>query len=155
RQDHFYFIGNDSLEWIKPTEKPYILIFHDESTFRSNEQSHSRWMKRDQYPFISKGKGKSLIVSDFLVAHCSCPFFYLNEDEWEKAIEKYPSLLESHGIKLSSCRHCPYDELKWVDDQLNEFSLSCFFQDGPLKGESKGLRQIALELGYELDPKIQ
>ncbi|RNA02523.1 hypothetical protein BpHYR1_001640, partial [Brachionus plicatilis] len=99
RQDHFYFIVNDSLEWIKPIEKPYILIFHDESTFRSNEQSHSRWMKRDQYPFISKGKGKSLMVSDFLVAHCSCPFFYLNEDEWEKAIEKYPSLLESHGIK--------------------------------------------------------
>ncbi|RNA25338.1 hypothetical protein BpHYR1_049711 [Brachionus plicatilis] len=142
------------------------------------------------------------MVYDFLVAHCSCPFFYLNEDEWEKAIEKYPSLLESHGIKyeertctgsvvpgqdgyfdnksilnqferlfqmlefkkefnfpikheLSSCRHCPYDELKWVDDQLNEFSLSCFFQDGPLKGESKGLRQKALKLGYELDPKIR
>ena len=55
RKDHFYYIGNDSLEWKKPIEKPSILIFHDESTFRSNEQSHSRWRKRDQYPFISKG----------------------------------------------------------------------------------------------------
>ena len=38
------------------------------------------------------------MVSDFLVAHPSCPFFSLNEEEWEKAIEKYPSLLETHGI---------------------------------------------------------
>ncbi|RNA24472.1 hypothetical protein BpHYR1_051897 [Brachionus plicatilis] len=38
------------------------------------------------------------MVSDFLVAHSSCPIFYLNEDEWKKAIEKYPYLLESHGI---------------------------------------------------------
>lgn len=33
--------------------------------------------------------------------------------------------------------------------------MNCFFQDGPLKGKSKGLRQIALELGYELDPKLK
>lgn len=74
RQDHYYFIGNNSLEWKKPIEKPYILIFHDESTFRSNEQSHSRWMKRDQYPFISKGYliciiSKLILVSILTLHH--------------------------------------------------------------------------------------
>jgi len=45
------------------------------------------------------------MVSDLLIAHPSCPFFYLNEEEWKDAIKKYPSLLESHGIKYED-RSC-------------------------------------------------
>jgi hypothetical protein len=55
RRDHYYLIGNDSIDWIHPIEKPCIMIFHDESTFRSSEQSHSRWMKKGYHPFLSKG----------------------------------------------------------------------------------------------------
>ncbi|RNA06686.1 hypothetical protein BpHYR1_012666 [Brachionus plicatilis] len=94
-------------------------------------------------------KGKSLMVSDFLVAHSSCPFFYLNEDEWEKAIEKYSSLLEYHGIKYEE-RTCTGSVVPGQDDYHHVDTVH-----GPLKGESNGLRQIALEFGYELDPKIR
>lgn len=38
------------------------------------------------------------MVSEFLVAHPSSPFFYLNETEWEKATKKYPSLLNNNGL---------------------------------------------------------
>lgn len=55
RRDHYYLIDDTSLKWKEPIEKPCVIIFHDESTFRSHEQSHSRWMKRGHYPFISKG----------------------------------------------------------------------------------------------------
>lgn len=35
------------------------------------------------------------MISDFLVAHPSSPFFRLNDEEWSRAIEKYPSLNET------------------------------------------------------------
>ena len=38
------------------------------------------------------------MVSDFLEAHPSSPFFSLNENEWTKATSKYPSLLVDHGV---------------------------------------------------------
>ena len=86
----------DSLDkkWIKPIEKPCVLMFHDESTFRCGEQLTKRWFKKGNEPFISKGRGKSLMVSDFLVSHPSGPFFYLNEAEWSECIEVYPEIQE-------------------------------------------------------------
>lgn len=62
------------------------------------------------------------MVSDFLVAHCSCSFFYLNEDEWEKAIEKYPSLLESHGIKYEE-RTCTGSVVPGQDGYFDNKSI--------------------------------
>ena len=38
------------------------------------------------------------MISDFLVSHPSGPFFYLNENELNKAIQKYPSLLNHKGV---------------------------------------------------------
>ena len=38
------------------------------------------------------------MISDFLVAHSSFPFFSLNECEWNQAVRKYPSLLNRNGI---------------------------------------------------------
>ncbi|CAF3485164.1 unnamed protein product [Rotaria socialis] len=39
------------------------------------------------------------MVSDFLVQHPSGPFFQLDEQEWMKAIRKYPELLIDDGIR--------------------------------------------------------
>lgn len=33
--------------------------------------------------------------------------------------------------------------------------LELFFNDGPMKGKSKGLKQITIELGYDLSSKIK
>lgn len=68
------------------------LLVHDESTFRSGEVSPKRWFFRENTPFFSKGRGRSHMVSDFLVQHPSGPFFELCEDEWKQATAKYKSL---------------------------------------------------------------
>lgn len=40
------------------------------------------------------------MLSDFLVAHPSGPFFSLNDDEWSRAVSKYMSFLNNHGINF-------------------------------------------------------
>ena len=74
------------------------LQVHDESTFRSGEVSPKRWFFKENVPFFSKGRGRSHMVSDFLVEHPSGPFFELSEQEWKLATEKYKTLTENSGI---------------------------------------------------------
>ncbi|CAF1349103.1 unnamed protein product [Rotaria sordida] len=71
---------------------------HDESTFQSGEMSTKRWLYYDQAPFYSKGRGKSNMLSDFLVMHSSGLFFQLIPVEYDKALEKYPELDEEQDI---------------------------------------------------------
>ena len=43
---------------------------------------------------ILEGRGRSYMVSDFMVMHPSGPFFYLNDSVWNEGILKYPELDE-------------------------------------------------------------
>ena len=54
RQDHYYRVDENNM-WILPTEKPCVLIFHDESTFKSGEVAYKRWMKDVFERFYNKG----------------------------------------------------------------------------------------------------
>lgn len=74
------------------------MLGHDESTFRSGEVSSKRWLSKETTSFFSKGRGRSLMISDFMVCHPSGPFFNLNNDEWQRAIAKYPELLQNNYI---------------------------------------------------------
>lgn len=153
------------------------------------------------------------MISDFLVQHPSNPFFYLNDDEWNEAIEQYPSLLQiadvdyvdksatasvnigsncyfdnsiildqferlfqmlqfkreyrNHDIELlvdnarthtaksyslndfgkSVGTRCPVNTITYYDENGLRQSISCYFTTGPNRGKSKGLLQIANELG--------
>ena len=60
--------------------------------------STKRWLFGDQAPFYSKGRGRSNMLSDFLVMHQSGPFFQLSSVEYDKALEKYPELGEEQDI---------------------------------------------------------
>ena len=105
RKEHYYTISDkecSNINWVQPVEKPCVLIFHDESTFRCGEQQKKRWHCSEKEPFISKGRGKSLMVSDFMVAHPSGPFFSLTDIEMERCINKYPSVETFHGINYLS-----------------------------------------------------
>ncbi len=56
RKDHYYSISDNecsSITWIHPIEKPSVLIFHDESTFRCGEQQNNRWHYLEKEPCIS------------------------------------------------------------------------------------------------------
>ena len=98
-KEHYYRIDEKTNEWIMPTLEPWRLVsYHDESNYCCNEQSPKKWFKDGCEPFVSKGRGRSLMVSDFLVSHPSGPFFTLNEKEWKAATKRYPSLLEDQGI---------------------------------------------------------
>ena len=99
RKNHYYTLSDDEMPvWISPTERPCILLCHDESTFRSGEVSAERWIMNDSSVFYSKGRGRSYMVSDFLVQHPSGPFFSLNDSEWAEAIKKYPILNQSKDV---------------------------------------------------------
>jgi len=185
---------------------------HDESTFRSGEISAKRWMMNDNYGFFSKGRGRSYMVSDFLVQHPSGPFFSLNEDEWKEAIKKYPNLdqisdveyversatasinigtdyyfdnntileqferlfqmlqfkkdFQNHDIEIvvdnarthtakmyslndfgkSVGTRCPVETITYYDENGFTKIIDCYFKNGPHRGKSKGLLEIANEL---------
>lgn len=42
RKCHYYTIDSEN-NWVMPIERPWILAFHDESNFRSGEQSSKRF----------------------------------------------------------------------------------------------------------------
>ncbi|CAF3858213.1 unnamed protein product, partial [Rotaria sp. Silwood1] len=94
RKNSYYLISEGAQpKWQMPTTgTPTILLFHDESTFRSGEVSAKRWVFDGQSPFYSKGRGRSNMLSEFLVMHKSGPFFQLSPAEYEKALHKYPEL---------------------------------------------------------------
>jgi hypothetical protein len=50
-------------------------------------------------PLFSKARGQSYMVSDFLVAHPSGPYFSLSKTEFERATTRYPQSLS--GTNLS------------------------------------------------------
>ena len=60
--------------------------------------SAKRWLYSDQTPFYSKDRGRSNMLSEFLVMHPPGPFFHLSQTEYEKALEKYPELDEPEDI---------------------------------------------------------
>ncbi|CAF1656724.1 unnamed protein product [Rotaria magnacalcarata] len=95
RKDSFYTVSDDPQlpGWQVPTKQnPSIILFHDESTFKSGKVAPKRWFFGDSAPFYSKSKGRSNMISDFVVAHPSGPFFSLNPVEYARALQKYHQL---------------------------------------------------------------
>ncbi len=55
RKMHYFIIDDEKNTWITPSYKPCIILFHDESTFRSGEQYFRRLFKENNEPFCNKG----------------------------------------------------------------------------------------------------
>jgi hypothetical protein len=51
------------------TQRPIIMLTHDESTFQTNDGRTHEWMKEDENPLRSKGRGRGIMVSDFLLPY--------------------------------------------------------------------------------------
>ena len=45
-------------EWVLPNEWPCVLVSHDETTFRSGEQSTKRWQIDGSEVFFNKGSNE-------------------------------------------------------------------------------------------------
>ena len=51
-----------------PSEKPLVLVTHNESTFNANDGKRQGWMKKGEQPLRQKGKGRGIVVSGFLTS---------------------------------------------------------------------------------------
>ncbi len=106
KTNYYNLSEDDGCNFIQPQRKedvPFkrtILISHDESTFRSGDTSKFKWMFPGKEPLFSKGRKRSLMVSDFVFLHPSGPFFELSDDEWLSACRDYPELEEESGLEF-------------------------------------------------------
>ena len=50
-------------------EKRLVVIYHDESSFHSNEGQLWKWTEQDKLAIRPKGQGRGLMVSDFIEEH--------------------------------------------------------------------------------------
>ena len=53
---------------LPPQEKPHILVTHNESTFNANDGKQNLRIEEGKQPIRPKGKGKEIMVSDFITA---------------------------------------------------------------------------------------
>jgi hypothetical protein len=60
-------------------EHPLIFYTHDESVFYSNDGQQTIWHPKKEMPLRKKGKGRSIMVSDFLSEVCG-PLTHIQED---------------------------------------------------------------------------
>lgn len=99
RRDNYYVPEEaEDPKWIARIERPCILMFHDESTFRSGEQSKYRLNRIGFEQFVNKGRGRSFMISDFIVCGEE-PFFSLTEEEWNAAVDEFPDLNEPSNME--------------------------------------------------------
>lgn len=54
---------------LKPGEKIHYPIFHDETCVYANDLDSSVWMREGEQPIRSKGRGRIVHVSDFIIEH--------------------------------------------------------------------------------------
>ena len=66
--------GGDDMNIVEPPElsqgeKRHVLVVHDESLFYSNDGVSSMWVHPKHPPLRKKGKGRCIMLSEFL---CEC-----------------------------------------------------------------------------------
>ncbi|CAF0754791.1 unnamed protein product [Didymodactylos carnosus] len=108
-----------------------------------------------------RGRGRSLMLSDFLVCHPSGPFLTLSQTEFEKAVQKYPSLKEDHGvnyiensastsIQFGIGTKCKIGRPEYTDENGDLQLILCHFENGPNVGKTKGLLELAKDLNVNV-----
>ena len=53
--------------------------------------------------------------------------------------------------RLKPGGQCPVNSLEWINDRGEDCQINTFFTEGALSGTSKGLKNIAVELGLQVD----
>ena len=76
--------------FIGPQRKRVVLIFHDESSFHSNEDQEWMWAEKGKQPIRPKGLGRGIVVSDFVDEYNG--LLRLTEEEFERGKLTYPNL---------------------------------------------------------------
>ena len=95
-----------------PQRRPIIIITHDESIFSANDGRHQAWIPKDSAFLRPKGKGKGIMVSDFLL-----PWSRLNLYSLPKAQQDQ---LAASGVPLEVTVSLEYgnDKGHWDGEKL-------------------------------------
>lgn len=122
KKDLYFYPLADEQRLNTPIREPIILLAHDESTFRSGDVQASRWFLPGSEPFHNKGRGRSIMVSDFLVQHDDS-LFDLNPDEYERALLEYPELNDND----ESINYFGLSASAWIHPQKD-----CYFNNSTI-----------------------
>ena len=74
-----------------------IILFHDESTFQSNEDQPTLWAEKGTNVMRPKSKGSGIMVSDFIDERNG--YLQLSDEEYSRAKEKDPTI-RKHACQL-------------------------------------------------------
>ena len=75
-----------------------VLLFHDESTFHSNEDQGWMWAEKGKQPIRPKGMGRGIMVSDFVDEFNG--LLTLTEEEFERGKLMYLDLKKKVRVLL-------------------------------------------------------
>ena len=75
---------------VSSSRKRLVLIYHDESTFHSNDDQGWVWAEKWSQQIKPKGQGRGLMVSDFIEEHNG--YLKLTDTEYEEARSHHPNL---------------------------------------------------------------
>ena len=102
-----YPLGDES------ADKHLVLIYHDETTFHSNEGRNAGWHVKGEWPLLPKDQGRSIMVSDFVDEFDG--FLALTEEEVKRRDEEDPTvpLLAREVIEVGAEHDGYYDSDKF------------------------------------------
>ena len=84
--------------FIGPQLRNVVLLFHDESTFHSNEDQGWMWAEKGKQPIRPKGIGRGIMVSDFVDEFNG--LLTLTAEEFERGKLMYPDLKKKARVLL-------------------------------------------------------
>jgi hypothetical protein len=85
-----------------PDRRPVIFITHDESIFSANDGRHQAWLGNGDHFLRPKGKGKGIMVSDFLLPWSRLNLLLLS-------LERQQELIAS-GVPSEACTYFEYGQ---------------------------------------------
>ncbi len=92
------------------------MISHDESTYRSGEIPLKRWMWDDVVAFFNKGRGRSIMVSAFLLGGTE-DIFCLNEEERPECVKANPGFEKPDEF----LNYYPFSANAWIEQKKDNY----------------------------------
>ena len=75
---------------VPSTSRKLVLIFHDKSTFHSNEDQGWMWGEKGKVVLKPKGQGRGIMVRDFIEQHLG--YLALTNGEFNRAKIRFPDI---------------------------------------------------------------
>ncbi|CAF4585544.1 unnamed protein product, partial [Rotaria sp. Silwood2] len=172
-KDFYYTITDgETPMWNIPTQNPpRLLIFHDESTFRSGEVSPKRCADSD-VNYLSRQTTASINIgtdayfdNDTILEQFERLFLMLEfkQDYKENQIEIIVDNARTRTTKAYSLKEFDknirtrflLEQIEYVDENNATKIIDCYFKQGANKGKSKGLVEVCKDLGVQLPAKVK